>query len=204
MTRVYQRSALLAFLGAAFSLLISFAQAKRLVRPIITLQDVVGQVASGNLSARAEFRTGDEVEDLAHSFNSMADTILHRNRILESVRLAGQRLLSEGDLAGIIENVLAKVGQAMGASRACIFENHLDPGGDPLLSERYEWSAPGIGPTMGKWQNFRWAGSSIEAWRDRVASGSGHTDRRTTGARPGSSGSRSDAPLADLDADPDQ
>src|SRR5450755_3703665 len=76
--RVHQRSALLAILGAILSLMISFTQARRLVKPIVTLQGVVGQVASGDLWARAELRSGDEIEDLARSFNTMADTIMDR------------------------------------------------------------------------------------------------------------------------------
>ena len=104
--RVHERAAILAVLAAALSLLVSFGQARRLVRPIVTLQGVVGQVASGDLSARAELRSGDEVEDLARSFNTMADTILGRNRILESVRFAGQQLLIADDWTAIVDEVL--------------------------------------------------------------------------------------------------
>lgn len=169
--RVHQRSALLAVLGAAMSLLISFSQARRLVRPIITLQGVVRQVARGDLSARAELRSGDEVEDLARSFNTMADTILDRNRILESVRFAGQQLLSADDWTSIVDEVLAKIGQAAGVNRAYIFENGLAPDGAVLSSERYEWVAPGIPSTIANWQSFRWAGSGLEDWASRLADG---------------------------------
>jgi two-component system NtrC family sensor kinase len=169
--RVHQRAALLAVLGAVMSLLISFGQARRLVRPIVTLQGVVGQVANGDLSARADLRSGDEVEDLARSFNLMADTILARNRILESVRIAGQQLLSADDWAGIVEEVLAKIGQAAGVSRAYVFENHPAADGTLLSSERYEWVAPGVASTIAKWQNLRWAGSGLDDWPARLAAG---------------------------------
>jgi signal transduction histidine kinase len=168
--RVYQRSALLV-LGAGLSLLVSFGQARRLVRPIITLQGVVGQVASGDLSARAELRNGDEVDDLARSFNSMADTILDRNRILESVRFAAQQLLSADDWTGIVDEVLAKIGQAAGVSRAYVFENGLAPDGALLSTERYEWLAPGIHSTIANWQSFAWTGSLLEEWAARLGSG---------------------------------
>jgi two-component system, NtrC family, sensor kinase len=169
--RVYQRSALLAVLGAGLSLMFSFGQARRLVRPIITLQGVVGQVAGGDLSARAELGSGDEVEDLARCFNSMADTILDRNRILESVRFAGQQLLSADDWTGIVDEVLAKIGQAAGVSRAYIFENGLAPDDALLSTERYEWLAPGIHSTIANWQSFAWTGSLLEEWARRLGSG---------------------------------
>ena len=169
--RVYQRTALLAVLGAGLSLLISLSQARRLVRPIVILQGVVGQVASGDLSARANLRSGDEVEDLARSFNTMADTILDRNRILESVRFAGRQLLSADDWTAVVDEVLAKIGQAAGVSRAYIFENHDGPGGILLSSERYEWVAPGVSSSLEGWQNFQWTGSGLEDWARRLASG---------------------------------
>ena len=169
--RVHARSAVLAVLAACLSLLVSYGQARRLVRPIVTLQGVVGQVASGDLSARAELGSGDEVENLARSFNSMADTILDRNRILESVRFAGQQLLSADDWTGIADEVLAKIGQAARVSRAYIIENNHAADGAVLSSTRYEWVGPGIQSTLADWQDFQWAGSAMEEWARRLASG---------------------------------
>lgn len=169
LSTVYQRSAALAVLGAALSLLISFRQARQLVQPIVNLQGVVGQVSKGDLSARAETGAGDEVDSLAQSFNRMADTILARNRVLESVRFAGQQLLSAADWTTIVEDVLAKIGQAANVSRVYIFENHQQPDGSMLSSECYEWVAPGINSTRHLWQNFRWQGSGLEAWAEQLA-----------------------------------
>jgi signal transduction histidine kinase len=169
--RVHERSAILAILAASLSLLVSFGQARRLVRPIITLQGVVGQVARGNLSARADLWSGDEVEDLARSFNSMADTILDRNHILESVRFVGQQLLSADDWTSIVDEVLAKIGQAARVSRVYIIENDHTPDGTLVSSMRYEWVAPGITSTLANWQSFRWTGGSGEEWARDLASG---------------------------------
>ena len=182
--RVYQRSGLFAILSAGLSLLISLAQARRLVRPIVTLQGVVGEVARGDLSARAALHTGDEVEDLAKSFNSMADTIRDRNRILESVRFAGQQLLSAENWTAVVEEVLRKVGQAAGVSRAHIFENHSGGDGTLLSSEPYEWTAPGIPSTLANWQGFRWVGSGVEDCRARLAAGEPVTARFPRGVEP--------------------
>jgi len=168
---VYQRSAMLAVLAAALSLFVAFYQARRLVRPIIELQGVVSQVANGDLAARADIRTGDEVEALGNSFNLMAGTIGDQNRILQSVRFAGQLLLSAEDWSVVIDEVLAQVGQAANVSRAYIFENHIAPDGAVLSSERFEWVAPGVHSTLAKWQNFRWADCGVEDWSDRLRTG---------------------------------
>jgi GAF domain-containing protein/HAMP domain-containing protein len=169
--RVYARSAMLAILAAGLSLLVSFGQARRLVRPIITLQGVVGQIASGDLSARAELRSGDEVEDLARSFNTMADTIVDRNRILESVRFASQQLLSADDWTSIAEEVLGKIGQATRVSRVYIVENDHPADGTLESSKRYQWVAPGIQSTLANWQSFQWVGSGQEEVARRLAAG---------------------------------
>jgi signal transduction histidine kinase len=167
--RVHERSVILALIAAALSLLVSYGQARRLVRPIITLQGVVGQVAKGDLSARAQLRSGDEVENLARSFNIMADTILDRNRILESVRLAGQQLLSADDWTAIVDDVLAKIGRAARVSRVYIIENERTPDGALWACKRFEWVAPGTPTESGKWQRFPW--TVDEAAAQRLASG---------------------------------
>ncbi len=200
--RVHQRSALLGLLAAILSLLISFRQARRLVRPIITLQGVVGQVASGNLWARAELRSGDEVEDLARSFNAMADTILDRNRILESVRFAGQQLLSADEWTSIVDAVLVKIGQASEVSRAFIFENYHSADGTLLSRERYEWVAPGIHSTISNWQCFQWAGSGLADWANAPCLRAGGRGPLSGTRRTDPSETRPVASLGCLDAHP--
>ncbi len=168
---VYQRSAYLGILSAALSMIVSLAQASRLVRPIVTLQGVVGEVARGDLSARADLKTGDEVEDLAKSFNAMADTIRDRNRILESVRFAGQQLLGTEDWSAVVGEVLSKVGQAAIVSRAYLFENHLDAGGAPRSRELLEWTAPAIQPGTASRGGFFWACNGASQWAEKLARG---------------------------------
>ncbi|MBL8240734.1 MAG: HAMP domain-containing protein [Bryobacterales bacterium] len=168
---VYRRSAMLAVLAAALSLLVAFYQARRLVSPIVNLQGVVSQVASGDLSARADIRSGDEVEALGQAFNSMAATIGERNQILQSLRVAGQLLLSTEDWTTVAARVLAEVGRASAVSRAYLFENHTAADGAILSSERFEWVAPGVPSTLARWQNFRWADFGVAEWSQRLAAG---------------------------------
>ena len=55
----------------AVGLLASLLFARRLSRPILSLSAVAQQITEGDLSARAELSTGDEVERLSHAFNRM-------------------------------------------------------------------------------------------------------------------------------------
>ena len=109
-------------LCGALSLLISLVYAARLVRPIRILHAAVEKVAHGDLHARAEVHSHDEIERLAEAFNEMARTILGRNQILESVSFAAKQFLSDGNRDTIVGEVLEKVGQAAGASRACVLK----------------------------------------------------------------------------------
>jgi signal transduction histidine kinase len=143
---VYRRTGVLSVLCVCLSLLASVMYAKRLVRPILELQKVVTQVAQGDLSARARATSGDEVASLSRSFNTMADSILQRNRILESVRFAAQQFLSAPEWQAVVVEVLAKIGSAAEISRSFIFEIVPGADGSARRSLRYEWAAPGISP----------------------------------------------------------
>ncbi|MBI4661834.1 MAG: HAMP domain-containing protein [Verrucomicrobia bacterium] len=166
--RVYYRTAVLALICVTIGALASIGYARRLVRPISSLQEVVRAVARGQLSARAEIRSGDEVESLANSFNGMTAALQHRNRILESVRFAAQELLSTDDWRTVIGEVLAKLAQAADVGSAYIFENHTGPDGEALFSQRYEWIAPGGSSSLdsARWQNLRWQGAGLDKWME--------------------------------------
>jgi signal transduction histidine kinase len=77
--QVNLRTGILAVVCVLISLMASVAYAGRFVRPILQLRSVVERVAGGDLTARADIHSRDEIEQLATAFNSMANTILHRN-----------------------------------------------------------------------------------------------------------------------------
>jgi signal transduction histidine kinase len=66
------RTSILLLIGLGMSLLASFFVARRVVRPLETLRQRVEQIGSGDLNARLEINTGDEIEILADEFNRMA------------------------------------------------------------------------------------------------------------------------------------
>ncbi len=58
-----------------FGLIATILYARRLVRPIRTLTEMTQIVASGDLSARARLKSGDEIELLGESFNRMTRSL---------------------------------------------------------------------------------------------------------------------------------
>ena len=84
--QVNLRTGILVVVCSLMSLLVSTLFAGRFVRPILQLQSAVERVASGDLMARAEIHSKDEIEQLAHSFNGMAKTIQHRDRELSQTK----------------------------------------------------------------------------------------------------------------------
>jgi two-component system NtrC family sensor kinase len=138
--RIYYRTLCIALLCMALSLVISIVYAKRQVRPFLSLQKVVGQLARGDLEARAEIRSATEIESLAGSFNTMADSLLQRNQILEAVRLAAQELLAAPDPRVAIVEILGRLGQAAQATDAVVVEvpSPASPGAG--AGTQYIWS----------------------------------------------------------------
>ncbi len=76
---LYVRSALVALLCGGTAMILSLVFARRLTRPISVLDSVTQRVAAGDLGAKADVRTGDELERFALSFNRMTEA-LRRSR----------------------------------------------------------------------------------------------------------------------------
>jgi PAS domain S-box-containing protein len=72
-----------------------------------------------------------------------------RDRLLDAVAHATNLLLTSDDLGVIMPSTLRCLGEAMGVSRAYMFENHAHPqSGAPLMSQRYEWCREGVAPQI--------------------------------------------------------
>ncbi len=141
---VYYRTALVAVLCMQLSLLASIIYARRLLRPMLDLRSVVLAVAGGDLAVRARIDRKDELGSLAGAINEMTEALLRRDWILQSVRYAAQKFLTSDNWANVLDDVLGEVGRAADASRAYVFQNHLDERGRLVARQRNEWAAPGI------------------------------------------------------------
>ena len=65
-----------------------------------------------------------------------------RESILESISKSAELLLKAADWRAEITSVLERLGQAINASHAYIFENDRDPNGEMVTSIKFEWKAP--------------------------------------------------------------
>ncbi|MGA2267745.1 MAG: PAS domain-containing protein [Bryobacteraceae bacterium] len=168
--RTYARTGALTVLCGALSLLISLVYAARLVRPIHILRSAVEKVARGDLHARAEVRSRDEIERLAEAFNGMAQTILGRNQILESVSFAAKQFLSAADPDAVAKEVLERVGQATGASRAYVLKIGTQEGPGQLAPQQ-EWSSSATLSSRAEWECFPWQGAGVCHWIELLKDG---------------------------------
>ncbi|MFN7994767.1 MAG: ATP-binding protein [Bryobacteraceae bacterium] len=152
---IYQRTTVIAIICVGLSLLASGIYATRLVQPILRLETVVRQVADGDLSARASTASAEEIQALGESINTMTDSLLERDRMLESVRFAAQRFLSMEGWQTVISEVLAKIGAAADVGRVFLLEAHpfgLEGFSAELLGE---WTAPPLAIGNGRPRSIR-------------------------------------------------
>jgi two-component system, NtrC family, sensor kinase len=168
---VYRRTGILAVVCILLSLVASRLYAKRFVEPILRLRAVVEQVASGDFMARAHIESKDEIQELAEAFNTMADAVLHRNRIVESVRFTAQSLQSTPQWSEVIDQVLSKIGMAASASRVLVGERYVSPDGVAVGSIRFEWTAANIPRWQDSFQNISLAKEDLRELEERLALG---------------------------------
>jgi signal transduction histidine kinase len=72
---MYERTIVLASFCILSGFVVSLIFARRLTKPINVLDAVTERVASGDLTVKADVRSGDELEHLAHSFNNMTEVL---------------------------------------------------------------------------------------------------------------------------------
>lgn len=137
---LYKNTAMLSIGCLLFSFLISLVYAAWLVRPILNLRRIVEVLAGGDFSVRAETTRQDELGNLATSINTMADALLKRDRILESVRFAAQQFIQSSHWEETINPVLAKIGQSAEVNRLIIWKNLTDDTGRLYAAQQYEWT----------------------------------------------------------------
>ncbi|MBN1141218.1 MAG: HAMP domain-containing protein [Deltaproteobacteria bacterium] len=161
---LYRNTVILALACIGFSLLVSLLYARQLVQPILRLRHIVERIAGGDLSVRAERVKQDELGSLAGSVNIMAEALLRRDRILESVRFAAQQFMQTSQWEEAISAVLEKIGRAADAGRAYLFQNHTDPEGRLCMSLRYGWTAEKFMTSfpMTDWENLPYDSRGLE------------------------------------------
>ncbi|RKY32808.1 MAG: hypothetical protein DRP74_01815 [Candidatus Omnitrophota bacterium] len=90
----YLHSVWLAILCILVGLLIAFFFSRQLVNPIYKLSKVVESFGKGDFSLRAEVSSGDEIENLASSFNRMAQTLENSQKELITAKEYIENIIS--------------------------------------------------------------------------------------------------------------
>jgi signal transduction histidine kinase/DNA-binding response OmpR family regulator len=107
------RSLLLLLAGLVLAVVASLVLARKIIRPIATLQAGAERIGAGTLDQPIELHTGDEIEALAGSFNRM--TVQLRDSYSNLERKVEERTR---DLTEALQRLtaLAEVGQAVGST----------------------------------------------------------------------------------------
>lgn len=85
----------------------------------------------------------DQLKQELNERKKMEVDLRQRESILEAVTYAAEQFLKTSDWRLNIDKVLERLGITMHVTHAYLFEDHLDPQGEPVTSMRYEWTAPG-------------------------------------------------------------
>ncbi|MBF0546306.1 MAG: response regulator [Candidatus Riflebacteria bacterium] len=73
--KIFRSTVLMIVICVIGGMFLSIFFSRRLVRPLHLLENFVGSVSSGNISARIQIKTSDEIENLANAFNQMLDAL---------------------------------------------------------------------------------------------------------------------------------
>jgi len=87
------------WIGALLLLLVApvvFFPVRFIVRPLTSFRDAAKRIAEGDFHARVEYQSRDEIGDLGHAFNIMAEGVEERTRKLEQAAEVLKR--REGDI----------------------------------------------------------------------------------------------------------
>jgi two-component system, NtrC family, nitrogen regulation sensor histidine kinase NtrY len=93
--RVISTAMLVGGLGILVAVLASLWFAARVTRPVVSLAEAARRVAAGDLGAKVEVESSDELGELAASFNRMTeDLVQQKDRTLQAERVAAWRELA--------------------------------------------------------------------------------------------------------------
>lgn len=112
---------LLVGLALALSTYLCLLHVRRALRPIAALRAGTERIARGDLATVVAVASGDEFQDLADSFNSMAADLERRVRMLSELNGVGVALSIERDEGGLVRTVAGASLRILEADGVAIF-----------------------------------------------------------------------------------
>lgn len=90
-----QQNIILAVLIIGLGIGLTILYMRQIIHPLTELTDITTQMATGDLTIRAEFRQQDEIGQLGDSFNQMADSIQEREAELITLTTSLEKTIAE-------------------------------------------------------------------------------------------------------------
>jgi signal transduction histidine kinase len=103
-------------------IVVGYLFGRSFINPILTLTRATHAVADGRLDTRVEIGTGDELADLGHSFNTMADRLI---ALQEDVKRQERQAMFGRVAAGLVHDLLHPV-QNVGNTTRLLLREDLD------------------------------------------------------------------------------
>jgi PAS domain S-box-containing protein len=129
---LYIRTVLLALICIGVTLFASLAFARRLTKPISILDGVTQRIASGDLSAKADVRTGDELERLANSFNTMTQALQGSRNELVAAKEYTQNIIQSLNDALVVVDTTGSILAANAATLVLLGYTEQELVGQPI------------------------------------------------------------------------
>jgi putative nucleotidyltransferase with HDIG domain len=107
------------------AVLFAHVQIRRTVAPLAVLKEGTRRISGGDFDSRVEIGSGDEFEDLARSFNTMADRLGREFQLQAEMGRIVQTILGETTRGKIVEAVLDNVNSVVPCD--CAGVTLLDP-----------------------------------------------------------------------------
>ena len=105
----YKRFGYVVVIAVSFVALLSVRQIRKFMVPLEQLGEGTRRVAARNFSQPVQVRSGDEFEELAVSFNSMAGRLSHQFTQLATIHEIDRSVLSVLDPSRIVDTVLVRL-----------------------------------------------------------------------------------------------
>ncbi len=146
--------------GTLIFVLMGALIARRIVRPIQTLQEGADLIGQGNLNHRIQVSTGDEIEDLANQFNKMAHKlklfyigleenvkektwkIEHQNKELSILYAIAATLNQSLPIRDLLDQTLQKMLDVMEADGGLIWMAQPPSGSSPITATKLPTLSP--------------------------------------------------------------